>query len=87
MVGYLKSTLIVPRDTQGTSFEASCKIVKAFREWVEYHRGSLIIKASTSRSTEKTVQRTIHATAIMYCKENNWDISPEEDASVMIKLL
>jgi hypothetical protein len=79
LVGYLKSTLIVPRDTQGTSFEASCKIVKAFREWVEYHRGSLIIKASTSRSAEKTVQRTIHATAIMYCKENNWDISPEED--------
>lgn len=79
LVGYLKNTLIVPKDTQRTSFEASCKIVSAYQEWVEYHRGSLIIKASESRNAEKTVQRTIHATAIMYCTENNWDISPEED--------
>ena len=28
----------------------------------------------------RTVQRTIHAVALMYCKQNNWDISPETDS-------
>jgi len=78
LVAYLKSTLVLPEDIS-TSFDASKKILEYYQEWVEYHRGSLVLNNADSGSAEKAVQRTIHATALMFCKEHNWDISPEED--------
>ena len=78
LIGFLKSTLN-SIDDQLTSFDASKKILENYQEWIEYHRGSLIINNSDTKSAEKVVQRTIHACALMFCKEHNWDISPEED--------
>lgn len=78
LVGFLKSTLSLPRE-QSTSFDASKRILESYQEWVEYHRGALVLNNADTRSAEKTVQRTIHATALMFCKEHNWDINPEED--------
>lgn len=78
LVGFLKSTLALPEE-QPTSFDASKRILESYQEWVEYHRGALVLNNTDTRSAEKTVQRTIHATALMFCKEHNWDINPEED--------
>lgn len=80
LVGYMRNTFAVTSDENKSSFETSLDIVDNYREWVEFHRGSSIIQNAGSREKEKTVQRTFHAVALMYCKKFNWDISPEEDS-------
>lgn len=79
LVGFLKSTLTISPSSQLTPLEASREIITIYPEWVEMNRGLLVLKESSSRNAEKTVQRTLHATSKYYCQVNNWDISPEED--------
>lgn len=80
LVGFLQSTINIPKSKIESSFEASQEIISIFADWVENNRGAIVIKESDSRSAEKNVQRTMHATAKYYCQQNNWDISPEEDS-------
>lgn len=80
LIGYLKNTFVVNSDERGDSFEAMIEILNSYKAWVEYHRGAVIIQETSSRSREKTVQRTLHAVALMFCKKFNWDISPETDS-------
>lgn len=80
LVGYMHNTFSVTSEENASSFETSLDITDNYREWVEYHRGAFIIQSAGSREKEKTVQRTLHAVALMYCKKFNWDISPEEDS-------
>lgn len=79
LVGFLQSTISLPQSVSKTSIEASIEILRSYQEWVEFHRGAIVIKAAETKAAEKTVQRTLHATALMYCKQNNFDINPEED--------
>lgn len=51
------------------SLSAAIEIVDNYQEWVEYHRGAFVIQESNCRSREKTVQRTIHAVALVFCKK------------------
>lgn len=80
LVGCLKSDYKVLTDSSSTSMEATTKILSEYKNWVENNKGSFVINESNSRHMEKIVQRTIHAVALMYCKEHNWDISPESDS-------
>lgn len=80
LVGYLQNTFNVNSDGDDDSFSAAMEIVDNYQEWVEYHRGAVVIQEANSRSKEKTVQRTIHAVALVFCKKFNWDISPETDS-------
>lgn len=80
LVNYLSSTISFDTNAQQTnSFEASKYILSEYTHWVEYNRGALILCDGSPRKAESAVQRTIHATAKIYCKEHNWDINPEED--------
>jgi len=79
LVGFLQSTINVPESEKSSSLEASLEIIAIFADWVENNRGAIVIKEADLRAAEKTVQRTMHATAKYYCQRNNWDISPEED--------
>ena len=80
VVGCLKSDFKVPADLSSTSMEATAKVLSEYKGWIEDNKGSFVINESKSRHMEKIVQRTIHAVALMYCKEHNWDISPESDS-------
>lgn len=80
LVGYLQNTFNANSDGDDDSFSAAMEIVDNYQEWVEYHRGAVVIQEANSRSKEKTVQRTIHAVALVFCKKFNWDISPETDS-------
>lgn len=80
VVGCLRSDYKVPVDSSSTSMEATIKILSEYKKWIEENKGSFVINESKSRHMEKIVQRTIHAVALMYCKEHNWDISPESDS-------
>lgn len=77
LIGYLKNTYNISPIMNNNSFEVASEIVTDYKEWVEYHRGANIIQNAAGK--EKTVQRTFHAVALMYCKKFNWDINPEED--------
>lgn len=79
LVEYLRNDLSFTSEVQESSIKAARCVINSYKEWVEYHRGSLVLADAKSRNAEKAVQRTLHATALMYCKTNNWDISPEED--------
>lgn len=80
LVNYLSSTISFNTNAQQiNSFEASKYILSEYQHWIEYNRGALVLCDSSSRKAESAVQRTIHATAKIYCKEHNWDISPETD--------
>lgn len=79
LIGFLLSTISIPESGASSSFEASQEIIEIFTDWVENNRGAIVIKEAEPRAAEKTVQRTMHATAKYYCQQNNWDISPEED--------
>lgn len=79
-IGHLQNTFAAKSDGDDDSFSAAIEIVDNYQEWVEYHRGAVVIQESPSRSREKTVQRTIHAVALVFCKKFNWDISPETDS-------
>ncbi len=79
LVGFLLSTISIPESGASSSFEASQEIIAIFADWVENNRGAMVINDAEPRASEKTVQRTMHATAKYYCQQNNWDISPEED--------
>ena len=61
LVGYLQNTFNANSDGDDDSFSAAMEIVDNYQEWVEYHRGAVVIQEANSRSKEKTVQRTIHA--------------------------
>ena len=80
LVGYLQNTFNANSDKDDDSFKAALEIIDNYQEWVEYHRGAVVIQEAPSRSKEKTVQRTIHAIALIFCKKFNWDISPETDS-------
>ena len=80
LVGYLQNTFDANSDGDDDSFSAAMEIVDNYQEWVEYHRGAAVIQEANSRSKEKTVQRTMHAVALVFCKKFNWDISPETDS-------
>lgn len=80
LIGYMQNTFSTHSDCEATSIAAARKILDNYREWVEYHRGAIIIHEAGSRSKEKWVQSTIHAVALMFCKDNNWDLSPEVDS-------
>lgn len=80
LVGYLQNTYNANSDGDDDSFSAAMEIVDNYQEWVEYHRGAAVIQEANSRSKEKTVQRTMHAVALVFCKKFNWDISPETDS-------
>ena len=80
LVGYLQNTFDANSDGDDDSFSAAMEIVDNYQEWVEYHRGAAIIQEASIRSKEKTVQRTMHAVALVFCKKFNWDISPETDS-------
>ena len=80
LVRYLTETYITNSDEDDNSFNAAIEILDNYKEWVELHRGAIIIQEAPSRSKEKTVQRTLHAIALGFCKKYNWDISPETDS-------
>ena len=80
LVGCLKSDYKALTDSSSTSMEATTRILSEYKNWVENNKGSFVINESNSRHMEKIVQKTIHAVALMYCKEHNWDISPESDS-------
>lgn len=80
LIGHLQNTFAAKSDGDDDSLAAATEIVDNYQEWVEYHRGAVVIQESPSRSREKTVQRTIHAVALVFCKKFNWDISPETDS-------
>ena len=80
LIGYIENVFPATSDGNNDSFEAAIEILDNYKEWVEYHRGAVIIQEANSRSKEKTVQRTIHAVALVFCKKYNWDISPETDS-------
>lgn len=80
LIGHLQNTFAAKSDGDDDSFSAAIEVVDNYQEWVEYHRGAVVIQESPSRSREKTVQRTIHAVALVFCKKFNWDISPETDS-------
>lgn len=80
LTGYIKSAFPASSDGSNDSFEAAIEVLDNYKEWVEYHRGAVIIQEASSRSKEKTVQRTVHAVALVFCKKFNWDISPETDS-------
>lgn len=80
LIGYLKNTFVVNSDEDNDSFDAMIEILDNYKEWIEYHRGAVIVQETNSRSREKTVQRTLHAVALVFCKKFNWDISPETDS-------
>jgi hypothetical protein len=63
-----------------SSLEAARHIIKRYKEWVEFHRGSEVLADVTSKKGEKTVQKTLYATAMDYCDINNISINPESDA-------
>lgn len=77
LVGYLQNTFNANSDGDDDSFSAAMEIVDNYQEWVEYHRGAVVIQEANSRSKEKTVQRTIHAVALVFCKKFNWDTVSE----------
>ena len=78
LLSCLRNDIELPEQSK-TSLEASLKILGSYKQWVEYHRGSHVLSEAYTKNAEKTVQRTIHLAALMYCNENNWDISPETD--------
>lgn len=79
-VNFCKSTVNIHESTQSDSFIAAKEILTNYKEWVELHRGAIVINPKNYTALEKNVQRTVHAVALMYCKNNNWDISPETDS-------
>lgn len=74
------NTEVFIAEQQGNSLDVSMLILENYKEWVELHRGWDILKDVSSSKAETSVQTTIHAVAQMYCKFNNWDISPEVDS-------
>lgn len=80
LIGHMQNTFAAKSDGDDDSYSAAIEIVDNYQEWVEHHRGAVVIQESNSRSREKTVQRTIHAVALVFCKKYNWDISPETDS-------
>lgn len=80
LTGYIKSAFPASSGCGNDSFEAAIELLDNYKEWVEYHRGAVFIQEASSRSKEKTVQRTVHAVALVFCKKFNWDISPETDS-------
>lgn len=80
LVNFCKSTVNINDSEKKDSFSATKEILLNYKEWVELHRGALVVNPKDKRALEKNVQRTIHAVALMYCKQNNWDISPETDS-------
>ena len=76
-IGYILDTYIVPSIESTSSYNMSIEIIENYKEWVECHRGWRVIQDASSRSREKAVQRTLHGVAMMCCKTNNLDISPE----------
>ena len=79
-IGYILDTYIVPSIESTSSYNMSIEIIENYKEWVECHRGWRVIQDASSRSREKAVQRTLHGVAMMCCKTNNLDISPETDS-------
>ena len=71
MTKYIKSAFPASSDGANDSFEAAIELLDNYKEWVEYHRGAVIIQEASSRSKEKTVQRTVHAVALVFCKKFN----------------
>jgi hypothetical protein len=80
LISFLRNEMAFAEEEQVTSMHASYMIIESYKKWVEYHRGSVVLQEVSTENGEKTVQRTLHATALMYCKEHNWDISPEVDS-------
>lgn len=80
LIQVLLNEIEVKSDTETTSLEAAIFIVTCYKEWVEYHKGNIVLSEIDSKKAEKTVQRTLHSTAIAYCKQNDWDLSPETDS-------
>jgi len=78
LISFLVNDLDMPEQSD-SSLEASMKILDAYKQWVEYHRGSNVLAEAYTKNAEKTVQRTIHSTALMYCRDKNWHIGPESD--------
>ena len=68
------------KEEQGDSFKASMLILERYKHWVEYNAGADIISQFDSKKAEKSIQKTIHAVACMFCKLNNWHTGPEEDS-------
>ena len=79
LINFIKSSIEFEKGDTRNSFEAAKEILESYKKWVEYHRGALVINPKKQKASEKTVQRTIHAVALIYCETNNWDISPETD--------
>jgi hypothetical protein len=80
LISSLLNELSFPEEPEASSSEAAHHIVERYKEWVEYHRGSEVLADVTSRKGEKTIQKTLYATAMDYCDINNIDISPETDS-------
>ena len=78
LAGYLTNTYNMDDSTSDTSYLATLDIIKHFKTWVEYHRGSTLI--DEYHLPEKAVQILIHAVAQMFCEKFNWDFSPETDS-------
>ncbi|SFT52626.1 hypothetical protein SAMN02910356_00905 [Selenomonas sp. GACV-9] len=66
-------------ENANNSFEASKKILDAFKHWVEFQKGSDLIINPFNWDSEKFVQKTIQAVGYLYCQEHNWDMNPEEN--------
>lgn len=61
------------------SYKSACEIINSFKHWIENQKGYMILKDVKTQNEEKIVQRTLHGSAIYYCKTNDLDISPESD--------
>ena len=80
MVDCLRSEHPVPNRTFNNSKEIALFVLNDYKEWVELHRGSFVVNGTGIKADEKTIQRTLHGIAFRYCREKNFDISPEVDS-------
>lgn len=79
LISSLLNELSLPKEPGVSSIDAAHHIVEKYKEWVEMHRGSEVLSDVTSKKGEKTIQKTLHATAMDYCDINNINIGPETD--------
>lgn len=63
--------------SQISSYQAALRILEAFKDWVEIHKGWKTIRNLPDSSREKDIQRLIDLKGRDYCEDNNIDMSFE----------
>ena len=67
------------KDQEIDSKTSAIEILNFFKNWVEYHRGWVVILNAGSQKREKIVQRVINLSGLSYIKANNLSMSCEAD--------